>query len=63
MLKVSTDKAPNWPVIAVLKPSPREIKETTAAIPIKIPRRVSQLLSFLFFILFSDRKKRSFNIV
>jgi hypothetical protein len=62
-VKVSADKEANCPVIAVLNPSPKLIKETTAAIPIKIPRRVSQLLNFLFFMPLKEIKNKSLSIL
>ena len=45
--RISVPRKPNWEFMANLNPSPKEIKETTAAIPMNMPSIVSQLLNLL----------------
>src|SRR3989344_5514185 len=48
IVRIFVDNEVNCPVIAVFKPEPSEINETTAAMPKKIPNIVSQDLIPLF---------------
>jgi len=57
IIRVSTERAPNCPVIAVWRPWPRDMSETTAAIPMNTPSIVSQERIPLFLTFLNARIK------